>query len=63
MLGEPQFIDWEKDSDSDDDVGRSNGSEKDDSPFDILDEDSYASSLPGEEKGDEPCKVRKYFNL
>ncbi|XP_014462315.1 DNA repair-scaffolding protein isoform X2 [Alligator mississippiensis] len=60
--GEPQFIDWEKDSDSDDDVGRSNGSEKDDSPFDILDEDSYASSLPGEEKGDEPCKQRTSGN-
>ncbi|XP_019382521.1 PREDICTED: DNA repair-scaffolding protein isoform X3 [Gavialis gangeticus] len=55
--GEPQFIDWEKDSDSVDDVGRSNGSEKDYSPFDILDEDSYASSLPGEEKEDEPCKI------
>ncbi|XP_019403332.1 PREDICTED: DNA repair-scaffolding protein isoform X2 [Crocodylus porosus] len=54
--GEPQFIDWEKDSDSVDDVGRSNGSEKDYSPFDILDEDSYASSLPGEEKEDESCK-------
>ncbi|XP_019403354.1 PREDICTED: DNA repair-scaffolding protein isoform X5 [Crocodylus porosus] len=60
--GEPQFIDWEKDSDSVDDVGRSNGSEKDYSPFDILDEDSYASSLPGEEKEDESCKQRTSGN-
>nr|XP_023961216.1 DNA repair-scaffolding protein isoform X4 [Chrysemys picta bellii] len=57
--GEPQFIDWEKDSDPGDSGDESNGSGKDDSPLDISDSDSCASSnsLPVEEKEGELPKT------
>ncbi|XP_044860380.1 DNA repair-scaffolding protein isoform X2 [Mauremys mutica] len=42
--GEPQFIDWEKDSDPGDSGDECNGSGKDDSALDISDSDSCASS-------------------
>ncbi|CAM2106598.1 unnamed protein product [Caretta caretta] len=57
--GEPQFIDWEKDSDPGDGGGECNGSGKDDSALDISDSDSCASSnsLPVEEKEGELPKT------
>ncbi|XP_023961216.2 DNA repair-scaffolding protein isoform X4 [Chrysemys picta bellii] len=57
--GEPQFIDWEKDSDPGDSGDESNGSGKDDSALDISDSDSCASSnsLPVEEKEGELPKT------
>ncbi|XP_067409904.1 DNA repair-scaffolding protein isoform X2 [Emydura macquarii macquarii] len=57
--GEPQFIDWEKDSNAGDGVDECNGSGKDDSALDISDSDSYASSnsLPVEEKENELRKT------
>ncbi|XP_065484088.1 DNA repair-scaffolding protein isoform X1 [Caloenas nicobarica] len=53
---EPEFIDWEKDSDSTD---RCDGSEKDDSPLEISDSDSCKNlnSLPVKEENDELCKT------
>ncbi|NWQ74797.1 SPIDR protein, partial [Columbina picui] len=52
---EPEFIDWEKDSDSTD---RCDGSEKDDSSLEISDSDSCKNlnSLPVKEENDELCK-------
>ncbi|XP_077666428.1 DNA repair-scaffolding protein isoform X2 [Eretmochelys imbricata] len=57
--GEPQFIDWEKDSDPGDGSDECNGSGKDDSALDISDSDSCASSnsLPVEEKEGELPKT------
>ncbi|XP_037748582.1 DNA repair-scaffolding protein isoform X6 [Chelonia mydas] len=57
--GEPQFIDWEKDSDPGDGGDECNGSGKDDSALDISDSDSCASSnsLPVEEKEGELPKT------
>ncbi|XP_071660241.1 DNA repair-scaffolding protein isoform X4 [Patagioenas fasciata] len=54
---EPEFIDWEKDSDSTD---RCDGSEKDDSSLEISDSDSCKNlnSLPVKEENDELCKRR-----
>nr|XP_021147709.1 DNA repair-scaffolding protein isoform X2 [Columba livia] len=53
---EPEFIDWEKDSDSTD---RCDGSEKDDSSLEISDSDSCKNinSLPVKEENDELCKT------
>ncbi|NXW95776.1 SPIDR protein, partial [Alopecoenas beccarii] len=52
---EPEFIHWEKDSDSTD---RCDGSQKDDSSLEISDSDSCKNlnSLPVEEENDELCK-------
>ncbi|XP_043363825.1 DNA repair-scaffolding protein isoform X6 [Dermochelys coriacea] len=57
--GEPQFIDWEKESDPGDGGGECNGSGKDDSALDISDSDSCASSnsLSVEEKEGELPKT------
>ncbi|XP_039383299.1 DNA repair-scaffolding protein isoform X2 [Mauremys reevesii] len=57
--GEPQFIDWEKDSDPGDSGDECNGSGKDDSALDISDSDSCASSnsVPLEEKEGELPKT------
>ncbi|KAM9166368.1 DNA repair-scaffolding protein isoform 1-T1 [Pangshura tecta] len=57
--GEPQCIDWEKDSDPGDSGDECNGSGKDDSALDISDSDSCASSnyLPLEEKEGELPKT------
>ncbi|XP_075776844.1 DNA repair-scaffolding protein isoform X1 [Pelodiscus sinensis] len=57
--GEPQFIEWEKDSDFGDDDEECNGSGKDDKALDISDSDSCANSnsLPLEEKEDELPKT------
>ncbi|EMP36704.1 hypothetical protein UY3_06099 [Chelonia mydas] len=61
--GEPQFIDWEKDSDPGDGGDECNGSGKDDSALDISDSDSCASSnsLPVEEKEGELPKLWEYY--
>ncbi|KAJ6662103.1 hypothetical protein lerEdw1_012568 [Lerista edwardsae] len=49
---EPQFIDWENDSDYQDDGDQSNGSKTDDKSLDISDTDSCTNSnfVPDEEK-------------
>ncbi|KAK2527837.1 hypothetical protein Q9966_010131 [Columba livia] len=56
---EPEFIDWEKDSDSTD---RCDGSEKDDSSLEISDSDSCKNinSLPVKEENDELCKTTAF---
>ncbi|XP_068788858.1 DNA repair-scaffolding protein isoform X2 [Struthio camelus] len=53
---EPQFIEWEKDSDSTD---KGDGSEKDDGSLDISDSDSCTNlnSLPAKEENDDLCKT------
>ncbi|XP_025958767.2 DNA repair-scaffolding protein isoform X4 [Dromaius novaehollandiae] len=53
---EPQFIEWEKDSDS---TGKCGGSEKDDGSLDISDSDSCTnlSSLPAKEGNDDFFKT------
>ncbi|KFP16484.1 DNA repair-scaffolding protein, partial [Egretta garzetta] len=53
---EPEFIVWEKDSDSTD---RCDGSEKDDSSLEISDSDSCTNrnSLPVKEENDQLCKT------
>lgn len=59
-LDEPEFIDWEKDSDSTD---KFDGSEKDDSSLEISDSDSCTNlnSPPVKEENDELYKVRNWF--
>ncbi|XP_044280103.1 DNA repair-scaffolding protein isoform X1 [Varanus komodoensis] len=56
--GEPQFIDWEDDSNYEDDVEQCNGS-KTEVPLEISDNDSCRSSrfMSDEEKEDEPSKA------
>ncbi|NXX20324.1 SPIDR protein, partial [Podargus strigoides] len=58
---EPEFIDWERDSDSTD---RCDESEKDDYSLEISDSDSctHLNSLPVKEN-DELCKVRNCFRF
>ncbi|XP_063156032.1 DNA repair-scaffolding protein-like [Candoia aspera] len=55
---EPQFIEWENDSDYEDDE-QCSGSEGNDVPLDILDTDSCTNSTfkPDREKEDEPSKI------
>ncbi|KAL8182181.1 UNVERIFIED_CONTAM: hypothetical protein K2H54_046688 [Gekko kuhli] len=61
MVGEPQFIDWEQDSDYEDDE-QCDGSKADDTVLDISDTDSCANSsfIFDEEEGDKPVKVRNF---
>uniref|UniRef100_A0ACB8FDK4 Uncharacterized protein n=1 Tax=Sphaerodactylus townsendi TaxID=933632 RepID=A0ACB8FDK4_9SAUR len=56
--GEPQFIDWEKDSDNEDD-----GSKTDDTDLDISDADSCANNcfVHGEEEREKSAKVRHFI--
>ncbi|XP_053105029.1 DNA repair-scaffolding protein isoform X2 [Hemicordylus capensis] len=57
--GEPQFIDWENDSDYQDDAEQYSGSKTDGTPLDISDTDSCTNSnfMPDKEKEDEYSKT------